>query len=320
MKALRYDGFGPADRLYVADVPEPDCPPGGFRIRVHAASLNPLDWKIRAGHFALVPGFERPPRGVGSDFAGVIVGVGGGATRHYLGQRVFGSLPARGRQGALAESIAVAGDQLAAIPDGVSFEAAAALPIAGGTAVQALEDHARLQPGQRLLVTGAAGGVGHLAVQLGRHLGATVTAVCGPANADFVRALGADDVVDYTREDFLHRGTRYDVVFDAACSSHFFACRRVLAHTGVYINTSGSAGAALRTAAAGVFARLASAQRAVALVLANRRPLWERVARHAAAGVLRPQIVQRIGLADVAAAQRAMETGHGRGKIVVTLA
>lgn len=320
MKALRYDRYGPADELYVAEVAEPECPPGGFKIRVHAVSLNPLDWKIRAGHFALVPGFDRPPRGVGSDFAGVIVGVGGGASRHYVGQRVFGSLPARARQGALAETIAVAENAFVAVPDSLGFEIAAALPIAGGTAVQALEDHARLKPGQELLVTGAAGGVGHFAVQLGKHLGARVTAVCGPANVDFVRDLGADDVIDYTQDDFLRRKAAYDVVFDAACSSDYFACRRVLAPTGVYVNTSGSHGAALRTFGAGVVARFLSTQRAIALVLANRAPMWTRLARHAAAGVLRPRIVQRIGLADVAAAQRAIETGHGRGKIVVNLA
>ncbi|MBK9704098.1 MAG: NAD(P)-dependent alcohol dehydrogenase [Betaproteobacteria bacterium] len=319
MQALRYDRYGPADRLYVAEVPEPACPAGGFKLRVRAVGLNPLDWKIRAGHLALVPVFDRPPRGVGCDFAGEIVGVGGGATRHFVGQRVFGSLPPFGRQGALAEMIAVAGDQVTAIPDGVGFATAAALPIAGGTAVQALEDHAQLQPGQKLLVTGAAGGVGHFAVQLGKHLGATVTAVCGPANVDFVRGLGADAVIDYTHEDFLRRNENFDVVFDAACSSDYLACRRVLVPTGVYVNTSGSAGAALRTMGAGIYARLATAQRAVALVLANRRPMWERLGRYAAAGVLRPQIAPPIGLTGVAAAQRTMETGHGRGKIVVTL-
>ncbi len=203
MKALRYQRYGSAAVLEVAELPEPECRAGEFKVHVHAAGLNPLDWKIRAGHLARVPRFERPPRGVGVEFAGVIVGVGGGATRHYVGQRVFGALPPTGRQGSLAEFVVASGDHLAAIPDGVDFEAAAALPIAGGTAVLALEDHAALQPGAQVLITGAGGGVGHYAVQLAKHLGATVTAVCGPGNVDFVRSLGADAVVDYTREDFL---------------------------------------------------------------------------------------------------------------------
>lgn len=318
MKAVCYDRYGSADLLHVADLPEPDCPPGGFKLRVRAVGLNPLDWKIRAGHLSLLPLFDRPPRGMGVDFAGEIVGVGGGPTRHFIGQRVFGSLPPFRRRGALAELIAVAGDLVVGLPDSVDFETAAALPVAGGTAVQALEDHAALQAGQRLLIIGAAGGVGHLAVQLGKHLGATVTAVCGPVNVDFVRNLGADVVIDYTQESFLARNESFDVVFDAACSSDYLACRRVLAPTGVYINTSGSAGVTLRTMAAGLIARLTTDQRVVPLVLRNRAPLWERLARYAAAGVLRPHISRRIGLAEVADAQRAMETGHGRGKIVVT--
>jgi NADPH:quinone reductase-like Zn-dependent oxidoreductase len=317
MKALRYDRYGSAAVLEVAEVPEPECRAGEFKVRVHAAGLNPLDWKIRAGHLARVPRFERPPRGVGVEFAGVIVGVGGGATRHFVGQRVFGALPPTRRQGSFAEFVAVSGDHLAAIPDGVDFDAAAALPVAGGTAVLALEDHAALQPGAQVLITGAGGGVGHFAVQLAKHLGATVTAVCGPGNVDFVRSLGADVVVDYTREDFLRSTATFDVVLDAACSSGFAACRRVLAPDGIYLNTSGSMGAALRTMAAGLFARVATNQRAVALVLDPGAAMWQRVARHAAAGVLRPHIARRIGLAEVAAAQTAMESGHGSGKIVV---
>jgi NADPH:quinone reductase-like Zn-dependent oxidoreductase len=317
MKALRYDRYGSAAVLHVAELPEPECRAGEFKVRVHAAGLNPLDWKIRAGHLARVPRFERPPRGVGVEFAGVIVGVGGGATRHFVGQRVFGVLPPTGRQGSFAEFVAVSGDHLAAIPDGVDFDAAAALPVAGGTAVLALEDHAALQPGAQVLITGAGGGVGHFAVQLAKHLGATVTAVCGPGNVDFVRSLGADVVVDYTREDFLRSNATFDVVLDAACSGGFAACRRVLAPDGIYLNTSGSMGAALRTMAAGLFARVATNQRAVALVLDPGAAMWQRLARHAAAGVLRPHIARRIGLAEVAAAQTAMESGHGRGKIVV---
>ena len=121
MKALRFDRFGQADVLHVAELPEPECRAGEFKVRVHAAGLNPLDWKIRAGHLARVPRFERPPRGVGVEFAGVIVGVGGGATRHFVGQRVFGALPPTGRQGSLAEFVVATGNHLAVIPEGVDF-------------------------------------------------------------------------------------------------------------------------------------------------------------------------------------------------------
>ena len=243
MRALRYDRFGPPEVLHVVDIAEPVPQAGEVKVRVHAASLNPLDWKIRAGHLRWLPVFRRPPRTLGCDFAGEIVGVSGGARSHYVGERVFGSLLPFGRDGALAEYIVAGVDRLAAMPDDLGFEQAAALADRGGTALQAVVDEARLGAGQRILITGAAGGVGHFAVQIAKHVGAHVVAVCGAANADFVRGLGADEVVDYARDDFTRRGDRFDVVFDAACASSFTAARRVLTDAGCYLNTGGDAAA-----------------------------------------------------------------------------
>jgi NADPH:quinone reductase-like Zn-dependent oxidoreductase len=319
MRALRYDHYGPAENLRVVELPDPDCQPDRFRIRVRAGSLNPLDWKLRSGHLSLMPGVERPPRGLGCDFAGEIVAVGAGPPRFHRGQHVFGTLPPFERQGALAELICVGSNRIAALPASLTCAEAAALPIAAGTAVQALEDHAGLTAGQSLLVTGAAGGVGHFAVQLGVHLGAVVAGVCNAANVDFVRALGANRVFDYAREDFCQGDTRYDVIFDAACSSSYAACRRVLAADGIYLNTSGSGGVLVRTLVASVFARVATRQRAVALALKTDARSLERLARYAGAGVLRPHFAPPIGLSEVVAAQHAMESGHGRGKIVVAI-
>ena len=319
MRALRYDAFGPPDVLRVAEVAEPVPTAGQLKIRVRAAGLNPLDWKIRDGHLRWLPVLDRPPRGMGCEFAGEIVGVGGGTMGHFPGQRVFGSLPPLKRQGALAEFVCTEAAQVATLPDGISFVEAAALPIAGGTAVQALVDHAHVQTGQRALITAAAGGVGHYAVQLAKHLGAHVTAVCGPANLEFVRTLGADDVIDYTREDFTRRDELFDVVFDAAGATGFFASRAVLAPDGTYVDTSPSAAAIASSTLARIVARLGSHQRAVGLVLRANGAMWQRLANFAANGVLKPHIARTIALEDVADAQRAMETGHGRGKIVVDL-
>jgi NADPH:quinone reductase-like Zn-dependent oxidoreductase len=319
MRALRYDRFGPSDVLHVADVPVPLPSPGELKVRVHAAGLNPVDWKLRAGHLKLIPLFDRPPRGVGIDFAGEVIAVGPAVTGFRPGDTVFGSLSPFRRQGAIAEIVCVSPDHVAAMPAGVDYAAAAALPIAGGTAVQALADDARVTAGQRVLVTGAAGGVGHYAVQFAKHAGAHVAGVCGPANVDFVRSLGADAVIDYTREDFTHRRERYDVVFDAACASTFFACRGVLAADGAYLNTNGSTAAAVGTGVASVFARLTSQQRAIGVVIRPGAALWTRLAQLAAERVLVPHIVRTIGLDDVAEAQRLMEQGHGRGKVVVVL-
>jgi len=317
MRALRYDRFGPPEVLHVVDVPEPVPQAGEVKVRVHAASLNPLDWKIRAGHLRWLPVFRRPPRTLGCDFAGEIVGVSAGARSHYVGERVFGSLLPFGRDGALAEYLVAGVDRLATMPDDLGFEQAAALPVAAGTALQGVVDEAHLGAGQRILITGAAGGVGHFAVQIAKHLGAHVVAVCGAANGDFVRGLGADEIVDYARADFTRRADRFDVVFDAACASSFTAARAVLTAAGCYLNTGGDAAAAVGTTVNAFLARFSSRQRAVPIMLASGAARWERLAALTREGVLHAHIERAIALEDVADAQRAMETGHGRGKIVV---
>ena len=194
------------------------------------------------------------------------------------------------------------------------------LPVAGGTALQALADVARLVVGQRVLITGAAGGVGHFAVQIAKHLGAHVVGVCSAGNAAFVRTLGADEVVDYASEDFTRRADRFDVVFDAAGASSFTAARRVLGEAGCYINTCGDTAGAIGTAANAIVARLTSRQRAIPFALKNTPATWQRLGALVHDGVLRPHVERTIALEDVADAQRAMETGHGRGKVVVRIA
>jgi NADPH:quinone reductase-like Zn-dependent oxidoreductase len=283
---------------------------------VHAAGLNPVDGKIRAGHLRFLPVVERPPRGCGLDFAGEVIGTGGDAAGFFPGSRVFGSLSPFRRAGAFAEFVCVAPDRIAALPAGIGYGEAAALPIAAGSAVQALVDHARLVKGQRVLVNGASGGVGHFAVQLARHLGAHVTGTCGPANVDFVRSLGADTVLDYTREDFTAGGARYDAILDAAGTSSWHRCRAALGPGGIYVNTSPDARAVMTTLADQVAARFAR-QRVVALVLDSGAPAWRRLAQLCDERAFTPHVRETISLAGVADAQRRMETGHGRGKVVV---
>jgi NADPH:quinone reductase-like Zn-dependent oxidoreductase len=319
MRALRYDRYGPPAVLYVAEVGEPSPTAGEVKVRVHAAGLNPLDWKIRAGHVRFIPVFRGPPRGIGCDFAGEIVGIGGGAMSRYAGERVFGSVLPFPRDGALAEYVIVPADRAAQIPQGLSYEHAAALPTAGGTALQALADEARLAAGQRVLITGAAGGIGHFAVQIAKHVGAYVVGVCSAGNAEFVRGLGADEVVDYAHDDFTRRGDRFDVVFDAAGASSFMAARPVLAAAGCYVNTGGDAAAIAGTVFGAALAQLTSRQRAIPIVLKGGSAMWQRLATLAHEGVLRVHVERTITLEDVADALRAMETGHGRGKIVVRI-
>ena len=319
MRALRFHAYGPPDVLRIDELPEPSPAAGQVKVRVQAVSLNPLDWKIRAGHLRLLPLFRSPPRGVGTDFAGEIVGIGAGASMRRIGERVFGSLSPFAREGALADTIVVPDDRVLPIPHDLDAAQAACLPIAGGTALQALTDESHVLEGQWVLITGAAGGVGHFAVQIAKSFRAYVVAVCSAGNAAFVRELGADEVVDYSREDFTKRRDRFDVIFDAACASSFAAVRPLLEETGVYINTSGNAAALIDTVAFSLFARFTSHQRAVPFALKNDDRMWRRLLEFVRERGLRAHIERSIALEDVAAAQRSMETGHGRGKIVVRM-
>jgi NADPH:quinone reductase-like Zn-dependent oxidoreductase len=319
MRALRYHRYGPPDVLRIEELPEPSPGASQVKVRVQTVGLNPLDWKIRAGHVRLIPIFRSPPRGMGTDFAGEIVGVGGGPSTRRVGERVFGSLQPFGREGALADYLVVSDDRVLPIPQDLDVGEAAALPVAGGTALQALTDEAHVGPGQRVLITGAAGGVGHFAVQIAKHLGAYVVAVCSAGNAAFVRELGADEVVDYAHDDYTRRTDRFDVVFDAASASSFAAANPVLTASGVYISTSGTAAAVIGTAAAAVMARLTSRQRAIPFALRNDARIWQRLLQLVRERALQAKIERTIALEEVAEAQRSMETGHGRGKIVVRL-
>ena len=317
MRAIRYPRFGPPDVLEVVDVDAPEPAAGEVKVRVAAASLNPLDWKIRDGHLRLVPVLARPPRGTGTDFAGEIVAIGGGPGPRHVGERVFGSLSPLGRQGSCAEFVTAPASHVAPIPAALAFDEAATLPVAGGTAVQALADDAPLAAGQRVLVTGGAGGVGHFAVQYAKHLGAHVTATCSASNVDFVTALGADRVLDYTRTDVLACGETFDVVFDAVNALGWRGARTLLVRDGTYLGTAGSTTAAIGTGVGAVLSALGGGIRVRNLMLRADATSLARLAALAGAGALRPHVARRIGLGEVRDAQRDMERGHGRGKIVV---
>jgi NADPH:quinone reductase-like Zn-dependent oxidoreductase len=317
MRAVRYERFGPPDVLQIAEIDEPVPKAGEVKVKIFAAGLAPLDWKIRAGHLGFIPMFARPPRTVGVELAGEIVGVGGGPGPRHVGERVFGSLSPYPRDGSCAEYAVIGANRIMPIPDGVSYEQASATPVAGGAAVQALLDDAKVDAGKRVLIIGAAGGVGHFAVQVAKHVGADVVATCSAANVEFVRELGADEVVDYAKDDVTARGDRFDVVFDTADALGWQRARSVLVRGGLYLGTAGNVASATSTVAAGFLMPLLSGSRARALVLNDGGANCRRLAELLAAGVLKPQITHRVPLEQVTDAQRRMETGHGRGKTVV---
>ena len=317
MKAAMLERYG---SLVVRDVEQPSPSEGEVLVRVHAVSLNAVDWYgFRGRPYLARPlmGFRRPRSGdLGSDFAGIVESLGDGVADFRLGDEVYGC---RGR---FAEYV-VAGTAVARKPANLSLEEAAAVPVAALTALQGLRDHGDLQAGQKLLVNGAAGGVGTFAVQIGKALGAQVHAVCSNRNVDQTRTLGADRVFDYAREDFTRSGEHYDIVFDNAGSRSWAAMRRVLAPNGTVVLVGGPRRKRLLGPLGHVMriklAAMPGGRRAVFFIakpngedLATLRALIE-------AGQIRPVIERRYEFDEIAEAMRAMSDGHARAKIVVTV-
>ncbi len=237
MKAIVQHEYGSPDTLRLEDVDRPDAGPGQVLVQVRAASVNAADWHVMRGDPKLARlqlGVRRPKAPVrGRDFAGEVAEAGAGVTHVGPGDEVFGETGMA--DGAFAEYVRAPAGQVAPKPAGLTFEQAAALPLAGCTALQALRDVAHVQPGQRLLVNGASGGVGTFAVQIGKALGAHVTAVCSTRNVELVRSLGAEDVVDYTAEDVVSARQPFDVILDLVGNRSLRELRGVLTERGTLV-------------------------------------------------------------------------------------
>lgn len=235
MRAVRYYCYGPPEVLRLEHVEKPEATDDRILVRVRAAGVNPLDWHYMRGEpylMRLFVGFGAPrnPR-LGVDFAGTVEAVGPRVTRFKPGDKVFG-----GATGAFAEYVLVReGRGIAHMPDNVSFEHAAGVGVAGITALQGLRDLGKLQPGQKVLINGASGGVGTFAVQIAKSIGAEVTGVCSGRNAEMVRALGADHVIDYRTEDFTESGVQYDVILDNVGNHSLAGLRRALVPEGTLV-------------------------------------------------------------------------------------
>jgi NADPH:quinone reductase-like Zn-dependent oxidoreductase len=241
MQAIVNRSYGPPDNLELQEIDRPALDDDGVLVRVGAASVNPYDWHMMRGlpYFVrLISGLRRPKQSVlGADVAGRVEAVGKNVTQFQPGDEVFGS-----RGGAFAEYVCGRERNFVPRPAGLTFEQAAAIPIAGCTALQALREKGRLQPGQSVLINGAAGGVGTFAVQIAKALGADVTAVCSTPNVDLVRSTGADQVIDYTAADFTRNGRRYDLIVDAVGNHTLTALRRALTAKGTLVLVGGGSG------------------------------------------------------------------------------
>jgi NADPH:quinone reductase-like Zn-dependent oxidoreductase len=314
MKAVVITGYGGVDRLELREAADPEPAEGGVVVRVRAAALNPLDWKIRRGmlrivwriHFPFVPGFD-----VAGEVESAPVN-----SRWRAGERVFASSD---HGGGLAERIAVRGSFLARIPERMSFEEAAAVPAAGCTALLALRDSCRVREGARVLVNGASGGVGTFAVQIARALGATVDGVASSHNHELVRGLGASRTIDYEHEDFTRERGAWDAIFDAVATRTFRRCLPALRPKGVYCTTMPGPGPFFDMAATRLMPFAFGGRRATWVVVRPSGDNLETLASWIVQGKIRP-VVERVvplRIDDVRAAFEHLESGHARGKIVV---
>jgi NADPH:quinone reductase-like Zn-dependent oxidoreductase len=325
MKAIAQDRYGDAGVLALQDIDPPRPAGGEVLVRVKAAGADPGVWHMMTGVPYLMRvigfGFRRPKVPVrGLALAGVVDTTGRGASRFRPGDEVFGTC----RSGAFAEYAIAREDRLAAKPPDLTFEQAAALPVSAITALQAVRDRAQVKAGQRVLVTGAGGGIGTFAVQLAKASGATVTGVCGPAKADLVRSLGADRVIDYTREEIDRDGAGYDVIIDIAGQRPLALLRRALAPRGTLVLTGGDrynrpvVTGMSRQSRAALLSPFTS-QRLRSLIARENAADLATLAQLAGSGAITPVIDRTYALADAAQAIRNIADGHATGKGVVVI-
>lgn len=324
MRAITQEEFGAPDVLELSDIEKPAPGDDEVLVRIRAASPNPWDWHFMRGMpliARLQAGWRKPKNKVlGSDIAGVVEAIGKDVTRFHPGDEVFAFVG----HGGFAEYVSVSEDVLGSKPGNLTFEQAATVPLAASTALQGLRDVGELRPGEGVLIIGASGGVGTFAVQIAKSLGAHVTGVCSARNVELVKSIGADHVIDYTKEDFTQGGEKYDVIFQLAGTTSPAACRRALSRTGTLVLSSGDSpgrfigplGRVLRAALLSPFVsqrlrRLDAKPNADDLDLL--RELIE-------TGAISPVIDKTYSLKEAADAIRHQETGRARGKLVISIA
>jgi NADPH:quinone reductase-like Zn-dependent oxidoreductase len=325
MKAIGYCDYGVAN-LKLEEIEKPTPADDQLLVRVRAASVNPLDWHFIEGTpkimRAMGVGLRKPKdTRLGVDYAGTVEAVGKNVTQFKPGDEVFG-----GKTGAFAEYVCARANRAVALkPASITFEQAASVPIAAITALQGLRDKGKVQPGQKVLINGASGGVGTFAVQIAKSFGANVTGVCSTRNVDLVRSLGADQVIDYTKEDFTKSEQHYDVILDNVPNHSLSECRRILTPKGKYVMIGGGGpnegrwigpfGRVIHTLLLSPFI---SQQMGMMLAELNQKDLTT-LADMMQAGTIKPVIDRTYPLSQIADAIRYLEQGHARGKVIITV-
>lgn len=318
MKAIVYYGNGSPDILKLVDLDMPTPADNEVLIKVRAASVNPLDWRMMRGGPAFLRLLDRGPKmkRPGVDVAGVVEAVGKSVTHFKPGDAVFGAAA-----GSFAEYACGEESKLAAKPESISFEDAACVPIAGLTALQALRDNGKIEAGNKVLINGAAGGVGIFAVQIAKLFGAEVTGVCSARNLELVKSLGADRVIDYTREDFTQTGERYDILFDNMGNHPLLTYRRILKPNGRCVIVGGpkSMWVILARALHAMVLSWFVSQKLGMMLAKMRSDDLARIAEMMQSGKVKAVIDRRFSLAEVPQAMAYGEEGHTRGKVVIVV-
>ena len=323
MKAIVCTQYGPPDALQFKEVAKPTPAANELLIKICAASANPLDWRIMRGDpffVRLAFGLRKPKLEVlGSDFAGRVEAVGKDVTQFQPGDEFFGAKGFAG--GAFAEYVCAREEELAPKPANVSFEAAAAVPIAAITALLGLRDKGGIKAGQKVLVDGASGGVGTFAVQIAKSFGAEVTAVCSTTKLDTARSIGADHMIDYTREDFTQNGQQYDLILAANAHHSIFAYRRALSPNGICVKAGGEPtlqGAFEDLLLAPFLSRIGRKKTCTFFAKGNKKDLAF-LQELLESGKIVPVIDRRYPLSETAEALRYLEEGHAQGKVIITV-
>jgi NADPH:quinone reductase-like Zn-dependent oxidoreductase len=325
MKAIVYTEYGSPDVLRLKEVEKPTPKDDEVLVKVHAASANPLDWHFMRGApflARLEGGLQKPKHTrLGADVAGQVEAVGRNVTRFKPGDAVFGEIFGSGL-GSFAEYVCTREDMLALKPANLSFEEAAATPVVGFTAIQGLRDTGHIQSGQKVLINGASGGVGTFAVQFAKSVGAEVTGVCSTRNLDMVRSIGADHVIDYTKEDFTKNGQRYDLIYDAVGNRSVSDYQRALTPNGRAVVAGFTTLFRLfQHVLLGAWVSKTGSQKVglMGTAKANQKDLLV-IKELLETGKVVPVIDKRYPLSETAEAIRYLETGHARGKVVITVA
>ena len=325
MKAIAYEKYGSADVLELREVGKPEIEGDQVLVRVLAASANPYDWHFMRGipYIArlMATGVRKPKHTLlGSDVAGEVEAVGKAVTRFRPGDKVFGFVGA----GGFADYVSAPEKLLALKPANLSFEQAATVPLAAVTALQGLRDAGQIRSGERVMIVGASGGVGTFAVQIAKWYGAQVTGVCSTGNLEMVRSIGADHVIDYTREDYTRNGQHYDLIFQLAGTTSASAFRRVLTSKGRLVLSSGDSpgrviGPVGRIVKAMLLSPFVGSQKMLPFVAKASSDDLQALRELIEAGRIKPVIDRTYPLSEAADAIRYLETGHARGKVVISV-